>query len=442
MPVVLPPPRENITDRQIKNHTPIIILQAVILAAVCVLLWFVLVSDSEHQNSTGLPAKQIRSIASKLKAAGALEESCRIYENYLTQTKLNDTERASLSFSLGNLYLEQGRYEKALRWFYEAEMSGAQELKEELGKKIVHSLEAMGRVHAAKAVLERHTSLSQPEPEHSAQDPVVAKIGNHQIFRSDVTMALDDLPPYIKQHFAGPKGSVEFLKKFVADELIFKKAKKLEIDKDPDVTRAFEVMLKQLVVNRFIETQIFEKLKVDSADLHNYYTANREKYDEPDSAKIRLIMVANQEEAKKLKEKIRKGTSFESLARKHSLHSGTKDRGGLIDGYIKKGESFLGTMNESDLKAVSDAVFSIATGQVSDPIYAADNCYLFKVEELRKGKKRSFEEAQKQVETDYRIMKTQTTYSKLIQETLSAEDVELFPNHMQEPKSNNTADQK
>ena len=161
--------------------------------------------------ASGADPEHVREVASKLKAAGALDQAAALYERHLELTTAPAEERASVAYSVGTTYLEQGEHTKALRWFYEAEALKPPGLAEELPKKIVHVLEAMGRVHAARAVLERQTDLDAPATQRPASDPVVARIGKDAVHRSDVLRALDDLPPYLKQQFAGPEKQMEFL---------------------------------------------------------------------------------------------------------------------------------------------------------------------------------------------------------------------------------------
>ncbi len=439
MPVSLPPAKKESPIKKTKGTALTQVLQAMTLAGVFLVLFFVVESKSRNAAGSALSAAQTRDLASKLKAAGALKEAGRIYEQFLNQTDTADVQRASISFSLGNLFLDLGEYEKALRWFYESELSESKEIEEEVGKKIVHCLEAMGRIHAAKAALDRRTSLDQPGAERAQNDPIVATIGKDRIHRSDVTRALDDLPPVLQQRFAGPEGAKEFLKKYVADALLFEKAKKLEIDQDPEVTRTFQTMLKQLTINRFVETQILDKLEIDPADLKNYYEANREKYDEPEKATIRLIKTATQKEARELIKKIQAGSSFASLARTHSLHTETKDTGGLLKNPVRRGEPIL---EQGDAQAISELIFSTPAGRVSEPVEIDGFYYLFSVDSKQPGQQRSFQEVAKQVETNYRIMKSSAAYNQLIQDTLTVEDVELFPEKMAETSDPKTMDPK
>ena len=224
-------------------------------------------------------AEHAREVASKLKSAGALDEAAVLYETYLETTDAPAETKASVAYSLGATYLEDGRYEKALRWFYEAESLGVGELADQLSKKIVHTLERLGRYHSAKAVLESRVALDSPPAARSEDDPVVARLGDEEIYRSQVLGVLDDLPPEAAQQFGGAQQRGELLEKYVADELLWRKAVKLEYDKDPQVRRSYEALLKQLAISKFVEREVVTKIEVDPADLENFFEANRSKYE-------------------------------------------------------------------------------------------------------------------------------------------------------------------
>ncbi len=228
--------------------------------------------------STSGDSEHAREIASKLKAGGALDEAADLYEVYLSGTEAPAETRANIAYSLGSTYLDAGRHQKALRWFYEAETLGVGKLSEELSKKIVHTLERLGRRHSAQAALDARVQLGGPGVQRAETDPVVAKIGEREIYRSEVLRALDDLPTEMAAQFTGPQRG-ELLKKHVADELLWRKAAKLEYDRDPEVLRSHEEMLKQLAVSRFVEKEVISGLEIDPSDVRNYFEANRARYE-------------------------------------------------------------------------------------------------------------------------------------------------------------------
>ncbi len=276
------PPPAPAPDRTVRG---LLILNLIGLCILGALLW--LRSGAAQATDPGA-AEHAREVASKLKSAGALDQAAALYEVYLENTGAPAETRANVAYSLGSTYLDDGRYEQALRWFYEAEALGVGELSDQLSKKVVHTLERLGRYHSAKAVLDSRVSLSpRPSPSggasgapaaRSKDDPVVARIGGEEISRSQVLRLLDDLPPEAAARFQDAAQRAELLKKYVADELLWRKAVKLEYDRDPQVRRSYEALLKQLAISKFVEREVVSQIEVDPADLENFFEANRERY--------------------------------------------------------------------------------------------------------------------------------------------------------------------
>ena len=187
-------------------------------------------------------------------------------------------------------YMQSGQFDRALRWFYEAETLGAGDLGDELSSRIVHCLERLGRHHAAQAALEHRVQLDTEPVARSNEDPVVARIGQTEIFRSQVERSLDALPPEVATSFSTAEGRQKLLEKYVSDELLWQKAVKLEYDRDPEVERRQTEVLKQLAVSRFVEREVLHQITVDETDLVNYFEANRERYQQqPNEGEVREV---------------------------------------------------------------------------------------------------------------------------------------------------------
>jgi tetratricopeptide (TPR) repeat protein len=249
----------------------------VLILIVLVVLLVLELRPAARRDGAATP-EQTRQVAAKLQAAGALEEAAALYERYLRTGEMPSETRVGIAYSLGNNYLQAGELEKALRWYYEAETLGAGKLDEELAAKIVQSLERLGRFHAAQTALESRVQLDPDTVHRAADDPVVARIGEDEIRRSEIDRALDDLPPEMAAGFASREARGEFLQKYVADELLWRKASKLQYDVDPEVQRQHAGLLKQLAVARFVEREVLSKVEVDEADLRNFFEANKERY--------------------------------------------------------------------------------------------------------------------------------------------------------------------
>lgn len=221
------------------------------------------------------PARR-RLVAAKLQAAGALDEAAAEWAAYLAQADEPAEDRAAIAYSLGETLLEAGRYEAALRWFYEAEALGPGALADQLGQRIVHCLERLGRHHAAEAAM--GATVAMGPSAGAAGDPVVARIGDEEIRRSRLAQALDDGPPELRAAWSDPAARPEILRRYVAEELVWRRGRKLELDDDPEVRRRHAQLLKQLVIGEVVERELVAGLKVDETDLRAWHQANLSRY--------------------------------------------------------------------------------------------------------------------------------------------------------------------
>ncbi|MEM7481359.1 MAG: hypothetical protein AAF481_09310 [Acidobacteriota bacterium] len=263
------------------------VLLALLLAA---LVW--LRFDLAGPGGDGAAAQLDRATAAKLKAAGLDDQAAHLYERALSAGEGSAGERAEIAHGVGATYLDQGRCEEALRWLYQAEtlLEGADgEVRDRIGgpvaEKIVACLERLGRSLAAKSALAASTRLAPPTAAtDTASNPVVARIGERELRRSDVDAALELLPPAARaQLTATAEGRAELLRKVVADDLLLAKAERLGLDDDPQIRRQAEEMRKQAVLAAFIDREVVSKITVDAADLENFWTAHQDQWTNPET---------------------------------------------------------------------------------------------------------------------------------------------------------------
>jgi hypothetical protein len=254
-----------------------LILNLVTIAVVAgLVIW-----GNSDKSSANTSTDSIREVASKLKAAGALEPAAHRYASWI-ENNPSHPEKGVMAYSVGNIYLDLGKFGHALRWFYEAEVAGVGDMQPELAKKLVHTLERLGRVHAARAVLTGQTQLAPDTVQRSKDDVVVAEIGERKIYQSDLQRALDDMPPEFAKELSGPQNAPKLLQKHVADELVWRKAQKLEYENKPEVQRRLAQMHKHLVVGHFLEQEVASNIQVEDSDLRNFFEAQKAMFKQGD----------------------------------------------------------------------------------------------------------------------------------------------------------------
>ena len=221
-----------------------------------------------------------REVAAKLQAAGALDEAAAEWARYLEIADLPAEDRAGIAYSLGSTLLEAGRYETALRWFYEAEGWGGGGVEREINQRIVHCLEALGRHHAAEAAMAARVAADAAGGEAAGDplDPVVARIGGDEIRLSRLQQALDNGPADLRRAWTDPSQRPDLLRRYIGEELVWRQGLKLELDDDPEVRRRHADLLRQLVVAEYIERELMDKIQVDETDLLAWHQANIARY--------------------------------------------------------------------------------------------------------------------------------------------------------------------
>lgn len=250
----------------------------VLVALNCLTLALIIIYVfSQGQRPTGSRRAQlVRDTAAKLQAAGLGTEAISHYEEYLREPGIDPKTRANVSYVLGQMLEEEGRPEKALAWYYQVEGSDpSSPQQKEAAKRIVALLERLGRHQAAKSVLSSATSLDKTRVNTGKP---VAQIGDKQIFLEEVDAALDATPTPLKKAFEGRDGKKKFLKKYVADDLLYEKARRLGYDSDPKWLKQVDVLKRESLVARVLGEEVISKVSVDEKDLKNYFEANKTKY--------------------------------------------------------------------------------------------------------------------------------------------------------------------
>jgi peptidyl-prolyl cis-trans isomerase D len=146
--------------------------------------------------------------------------------------------------------------------------------------------------------------------------------------------------------------------------------------------------------------QIRQTIHISDDQLKGQYQQNIQQYQVPNRVHVEHILLmttgkpdAEVEEIKKRAEDIlaqlKKGAKFEDLAKKYSEDPGSKDKGGDI-GWIGQGQ----TVPEFEKTA-----FSLAPGQLSDPIRTQYGFHIIKVLEKETAHTKPFEEVKDSLRT-------------------------------------------
>ena len=207
-----------------------------------------------------------------------------------------------MSYSLGELYEEEGHLEKAISWFYKVELLDPQSTYvTEANKKIVTLLEKLKKFGAAKAFIKDKTTLSTNKDNQKRKGAVVvAQVGDQKIYDYQLNEYLDSFQAQGRKDLKSSKVKQELLQKYVIDQILWQKSKRLGLEKEPDFVKKLENITKQLLVEKLLKDEVEKKIKVDEVDLKNYYKANKEKFTRKETRTVTKLEFKGKEQSKKL----------------------------------------------------------------------------------------------------------------------------------------------
>ena len=167
---------------------------------------------------------------------------------------------------------------------------------------------------------------------------------------------------------------------------------------------------------QYLELNIADLAKdvdVDAEKMQEQYNERQSEFGVPEERKTRHILIevagdasedviaAAQEKANSIHQQLVDGASFDELAKEHSDDIGSANSGGDL-GYMGR---------DSMMDPVfSDAAFALAKGEVSEPVKSAYGFHIIKVDDIKSGQIKSFEEVRAQLEQEYRRQQAEDRY--------------------------------
>ncbi len=356
--------------------------------------------------------------ANKLLSKGLEEQAAEAFEDYLNTNRLDPREEADLLYKLGGIYMDLYKYEKALKNFYKAEMVEPKAaFAQDMDQKIIEALENLGMGAQARYELQARTSLGG---EKEAKTKAVARIGKREITDAEIDQVLRDAPQWMKKGLEDPQKRLEFIRDYVAREVLYAKAKRLGLDTKDEVRQTLELLKKQVIVEELLSREINEKLdKITPEDIKLYYDANKEKLGmEPAQIKVSYLSFENESQKDEFTQKLQ------------------KQEGAPKEAWITEGESGISGIGEA--KDAIAGLFILEKGRISDPVKIKDKFYIFFLLDKKEKRQKDFEEVKSQAEYEYRMKKQQEISQFLLKEALEEQEVEIFyTGNQNETKKNN-----
>ena len=177
---------------------------------------------------------------------------------------------------------------------------------------------------------------------------------------------------------------------------------------DPkDKDRLKNRLCEKSIILQYLKEVVFVKVSVSDQEIASFYTDNLDRFSFAKRVKIRQIVLASENEAKRVRHRVRPH-NFERYAREVSI-SPEASNGGLL-GPFAKGE----------MPRVFDVAFTMRRGEIRGIMKSTYGFHIIKLEKKYPKSKLSLSEARSQIERELKDKKQEEEYQKWVEMALSA----------------------
>lgn len=210
-------------------------------------------------------------------------------------------------------------------------------------------------------------------------DKVVATVNGHSISESDLTLAeaeigneLGNLPEATRRRVL-----VEFM---IENQLFAEAAEADKLGTGPDFEKRMAFWRQRALRDAYFDKTVRASIGEQAA--RAIYEDKVKQLKPEEEVQARHILVASEEEAKKLLERVNAGEDFAQLAKENSGDAGSKEQGGML-GYFGKGQM---------VPQFEETAFALKKGEVSKPVQSQFGWHVIKVEDRRQKPPPTFDE--------------------------------------------------
>jgi foldase protein PrsA len=161
-----------------------------------------------------------------------------------------------------------------------------------------------------------------------------------------------------------------------------------------------------LLSSKIQQKIVKEKSKVTQAQIAKYYKNNPKRFGVAEKRDLLIILTKTEDQAKKAKQEVESGKSFESVAKRVSIDPTSKSNGGKLAGVVKGQEE----------KALDTAVFAAKKGVLSGPVKTPFGYYIFEVQTITPGSQQTLKQAEASIKSQLTATQQQAALSKFVKD--------------------------
>ena len=197
-------------------------------------------------------------------------------------------------------------------------------------------------------------------------DRGVAQIGNEEITVDQLQEFMDGLPEYAKAEHTGVEEARNHLNTMINIELMIMEAQAADLDESPEFRARMAQARQEKLASTFQDRALEVEEEVEESEVREY----AERMGLTRAIRLADIMVPSRENALAVLRELKNGVPWGQVAKQWSINKKTSAQGGDLGRY---------TTREQMITPLQDKLFSLALGQVSEPIKIGGHYSIFTV---------------------------------------------------------------
>ncbi len=242
---------------------------------------------------------------------------------------------------------------------------------------------------------------------------VLAVVEGREITQEDLELVIQSLNPKQANQFQSEEGKQRLLQELVNQELIYLDAVEKGLESNFDYQRSLKKM-KENFLKQYAMNAMFQQAEVSDEEIQAFYEENPDQFQQPEQTKASHILVDEEEEAKKIKDELDNGASFEEKAQEASGCPSSQKGGDL--GYFSKGKMV------PEFEAVA---MDLKPGEISEPVKTQFGYHIIKVVDRKEGTTSDLKEVKDQLRQHLAAQKQQSIYMETVNQLKDKYSIEI-----------------
>ncbi len=242
---------------------------------------------------------------------------------------------------------------------------------------------------------------------------VAAVVNGQVITQKEVEQRMARLNPAYRQALGGD--SKRLLEEMIMETILIQEARRRGLERDVEVDKLVKEARRQILLGRLLE-MIREGKGSDlgDADVAKAYEENKKFYVEPETFRASHVLVATEQEAQQVIDRLKAGEDFVKVAQELSTDP-TKTRGGDI-GYFSKGQL---------IPEFEQACEKLQPGEISGVIKTQLGYHVIRLTERKAPRQLPLDEVKDQIRKQLATQQQQKQVETFIQQLRAKAQVQI-----------------